>query len=158
MGAVVVPAAILLLTGSVDIGWSLPGALKALPVLGGLVLIGAGLALMYGTISLFARRGEGTLAPWDPTRRLVVEGPYRHVRNPMITGVLTILLGEAVLFGSPPLAAWLAFFFAVNAVWFPLVEEPALERRFGAQYDDYRRAVPRWLPRRRPWTPPASTG
>jgi protein-S-isoprenylcysteine O-methyltransferase Ste14 len=106
---------------------------------------------MYRTISLFAREGEGTLAPWDPTRRLVVRGPYRFVRNPMITGVLCVLLGEAALFGSAGILALAAAFLAVNAVWFPLVEEPALRRRFGAEYDAYSRNVPRWLPRRTPW-------
>ena len=70
---------------------------------------------MQRTISLFARVGQGTLAPWDPTQRLVVLGPYRHVRNPMISGVLAILLGEAALLGSPPLLVWFGAFFAVNA-------------------------------------------
>jgi protein-S-isoprenylcysteine O-methyltransferase Ste14 len=83
----------------------------------------------------------------------VVEGPYRHVRNPMITAVLAVLLGEAALFGSVPLLIWFAAFFAVNAVFFGLHEEPALERRFGDEYVAYRRAVPRWLPRRTPWMP-----
>jgi protein-S-isoprenylcysteine O-methyltransferase Ste14 len=98
---------------------------------------------------LFARVGEGTLAPWDPTRKLVVRGPYRHVRNPMITGVLAILLGEAALFGSWPLLVWAFGFFALNAIYMPLVEEPGLVRRFGDDYVRYRRNVPRWLPRLR---------
>jgi protein-S-isoprenylcysteine O-methyltransferase Ste14 len=152
LGAVVVPAAIVLLTESVDVGWGLPAAVAWMPVAVGLALIGAGLLLMYRTISLFAREGEGTLAPWDPTQRLVVLGPYRHVRNPMISGVLSILLGEAALCGSPPLLVWFAAFFAVNAAWMPLVEEPGLERRFGDDYLRYKRAVPRWVPRPRPWT------
>jgi Phospholipid methyltransferase len=70
---------------------------------------------MYRTIRLFARAGQGTLAPWDPTRRLVIQGPYRYLRNPMISGVLAVLIGEAVLLGSPPLAAWFAVFLAANA-------------------------------------------
>ena len=107
------PAAILLAGGS-DIGWGLGGALAALPVLLGLALIAAGFALWLWTVRLFDRVGEGTLAPWDPPRRLVVEGPYRHVRNPMITAVLAVLAGEAALFGSPPLLIWLAAFFAIN--------------------------------------------
>jgi protein-S-isoprenylcysteine O-methyltransferase Ste14 len=86
-------------------------------------------------------------------RKLVVEGPYRHVRNPMITGVMSILLGEAVGLGSPPLLIWFALFFTVNAVYMPLVEEPGLARRFGDDYAVYKRNVPRWLPRPRPWTP-----
>jgi protein-S-isoprenylcysteine O-methyltransferase Ste14 len=154
VGTLVVPGAVVALTGSVAVGWGLPGALAALPVAAGAGLLALGLFLLVRTIALFAGRGEGTLAPWDPPRRLVVEGPYRHVRNPMISGVLFILAGEAVLLGSLPVAAWLALFLAVNAVWFPLVEEPGLERRFGEEYRAYRAAVPRWLPRRRPWTPP----
>jgi protein-S-isoprenylcysteine O-methyltransferase Ste14 len=106
---------------------------------------------MYRTITLFASVGRGTLAPWDPTRRLVVRGPYRHVRNPMISGVLSILLGEAALLGSFPLLAWFGVFFAANAIYMPLVEEPGLERRFGDDYRTYKRNVPRWVPRRKPW-------
>jgi protein-S-isoprenylcysteine O-methyltransferase Ste14 len=105
------------------------------------------------TVSLFARIGKGTLAPWDPTSRLVVVGPYRHVRNPMISGVLTVLLGEAALFGSLPLLVWFGAAFAVNAVYFPLVEEPGLRERFGGDYEAYCAKVPRWLPRLRPWEP-----
>lgn len=150
IAAIAVPAALLAAAGF-EVGWGLDGALAVVPVLAGAVLIGVGVALMYRTITLFAREGEGTLAPWDPTRRLVVRGPYRFVRNPMITGVFVVLLGEAALFGSPWVLGWAGAFLAVNAVWFPLVEEPGLERRFGADYDAYRRAVPRWLPRRTPW-------
>jgi protein-S-isoprenylcysteine O-methyltransferase Ste14 len=79
-----------------------------------------------------------------------VQGPYRHVRNPMITGVALILGGEALFFQSLALAILLAVFVGVNAIYFPLVEEPGLSRRFGAEYDDYRRRVPRWVPRLRP--------
>jgi protein-S-isoprenylcysteine O-methyltransferase Ste14 len=117
----------------------------------GAVLIALGLALVVWTVKLFAQVGRGTLAPWDPTSRLVVRGPYRHVRNPMISGVLAILLGEAAVFGSVPLLLWFAAAFAVNAVYMPLVEEPGLRKRFGQDYDEYRANVPRWLPRLRPW-------
>jgi protein-S-isoprenylcysteine O-methyltransferase Ste14 len=154
LGIVGVPATLLVVTGEIEVGWGLPAALGWLPVLAGVVLIGAGLLLMYRTISLFVRLGEGTLAPWDPTQRLVIEGPYRHVRNPMISGVLAVLLGEAALIGSPPLVWWFLGFLAVNAAWFPLVEEPGLRRRFGRDYEEYARAVPRWIPRRTPWRPP----
>ena len=103
------------------------------------------------TTVLFVRVGRGTLAPWDPTATLVVQGPYRHVRNPMISGVLFLLLGEAVLLGSWPLVAWFAAVAAVNAVYLPLVEEPGLVSRYGADYERYREAVPRWVPRLRAW-------
>jgi protein-S-isoprenylcysteine O-methyltransferase Ste14 len=106
-----------------------------------------GLALVVWTVRLFATTGHGTLAPWDQTERLVVEGPYRRMRHPMITGVGLVLAGEAVLLGSPPLLLWLAAFVAANAIYLPLVEEPGLSRRFGPDYEAYKQAVPRWLPR-----------
>lgn len=123
----------------------------------GLLFIAAGLLLVVWTVSLFARVGQGTLAPWDPPRQLVVRGPYRHVRNPMITGVAAILLGEAVLFGAPLLLAWTGLFALANALYIPLAEEPGLRRRFGAEFDDYCRHVPRWWPRLTPW-PAAAKG
>jgi protein-S-isoprenylcysteine O-methyltransferase Ste14 len=145
-----VPATLLLAGGS-NVGWSLSGIVVTLPVLLGLALIGAGFALWLWTVRLLARVGKGTLAPWDPTRRLVVEGPYRHVRNPMIAAVLAVLAGEAALFGSLALLIWFAAFFAGNVFFFSLYEEPGLERRFGEDYRAYRANVPRWLPRRTPW-------
>jgi protein-S-isoprenylcysteine O-methyltransferase Ste14 len=142
MATIVVPLTIIWSTG-VDI--DLVPAL-----LGGAVLAG-GIGLVAWTVKLFVTIGRGTLAPWDATTRLVVSGPYRHVRNPMITGVALILAGEAALFGSVPLLIFLGIFVAVNAVYFPLLEEPGLSRRFGRAYDDYREHVPRWLPRMRLW-------
>jgi protein-S-isoprenylcysteine O-methyltransferase Ste14 len=148
---VLIPALILLLVDAPDVGWGLGGASAVLVALLGLVLIGAGFALWLWTVRLFQRLGKGTLAPWDPTAELVVAGPYRHVRNPMITAVGTLLIGEAIFFGSPWILAWALLFLAVNALWFPLGEEPGLERRFGAEYRAYKQAVPRWIPRRSPW-------
>jgi protein-S-isoprenylcysteine O-methyltransferase Ste14 len=141
----VVPALILWRTGTHVASWLLAVI--------GVALIALGLVLVAWTVALFAPVGRGTLAPWDPTSRLVVRGPYRHMRNPMISGVLAILLGEAALFGSVPLLFWFAAVFAVNAVYFPLVEEQGLRQRFGEEYDAYRANVPRWLPRLRPWEP-----
>jgi protein-S-isoprenylcysteine O-methyltransferase Ste14 len=124
----------------------------------GVVLAAGGLAMLAWTVSLFARVGRGTLAPWDPTRRLVVAGPYARVRNPMISGVLAILLGEALALGDARLWIWAAAFFAINHVWFVFVEEPGLRRRFGTEYDAYRREVPRWIPRATPWRPVERAG
>jgi protein-S-isoprenylcysteine O-methyltransferase Ste14 len=118
----------------------------------GVALVTIGIVLVVWTIRLFSTVGDGTLAPWDPTSKLVVRGPYRHVRNPMISGVAFVLAGEAVLLGSPPLALWFAAVVVVNIVYLPLVEEPGLRRRFGEDYDLYAANVPRWLPRRRPWS------
>ncbi len=117
----------------------------------GAFLIGAGLMMLAWTVSLFVRVGRGTLAPWDPTRRLVVRGPYAHVRNPMISGVFGIIVGEAVALGGWRLATWAAAFFAINHVYFALSEEPGLAKRFGAEYAVYKSRVPRWIPCLRPW-------
>ncbi len=150
---IVVPAEIVRRTGTVSLGWGFAPPLGWLPWLLGCALIGLGLLLMYRTISLFAGVGEGSLAPWDPPQRLVVRGVYRQVRNPMISGVFLVLLGEAALLSSPPLLVWFLVVFGVNAVYIPLIEERGLRNRFGEEYMDYRRNVPRWIPRVRPWTP-----
>ena len=149
VAAGVVPLVIVLTSDSLNPGWGVP----ALTIVGGALLAGIGLTLMWATIRLFARRGEGTLAPWDPPRKLVVEGPYRHVRNPMISGVWFLLAGEGMLTGSVGIALWLAVFATANVIYMPLSEEPGLERRFGEEYRAYKRAVPAWIPRTTPWRP-----
>jgi protein-S-isoprenylcysteine O-methyltransferase Ste14 len=115
----------------------------------GALLIAAGIAVWAWTVGLFARIGKGTLAPWDQTKKLVTLGPYGYVRNPMITGVLMILLGEAALLASVQILIWACVFFLMNCAWFVLYEEPGLRERFGAEYDEYARRTPRWLPVRR---------
>lgn len=117
-------------------------------------LVSLGLVFAAWTARLFARHGDGTPAPWDPPRKLVVRGPYRHVRNPMITGVMAILAAEALLFQSWPVAGWLLVFLAVNAIYLPLFEERGLARRFGDEYVVYKSNVPRWWPRLTPWRQP----
>ena len=134
----------------VDTRWdSVP--LEWFPRAVGVALFAGGLALFGWCVSLFARVGQGTLAPWDPTRKLVAVGPYRYVRNPMITGVATMLLGETIIWGSWVIGLWFLVFVLVNHVYFVLSEEPGLERRFGQSYLTYKTSVPRWLPRSRPW-------
>jgi protein-S-isoprenylcysteine O-methyltransferase Ste14 len=152
MVLVVVPATILYLTGldTFDLWQSLPAPRFVLPLLG-IVLICLGLVLMVATIRLFITVGKGTLAPWNPTQRLVVQGVYRHVRNPMISGVMFILLGEVFLSASLPLLVWFVVAVVVNVIYMPLVEEPGLVKRFGADYLAYKQNVPRWMPRARPW-------
>jgi protein-S-isoprenylcysteine O-methyltransferase Ste14 len=124
----------------------------------GAASVAGGFALWLWTVRLFARVGRGTLAPWDPTERLVVEGPYAHARNPMITGVVAVLLGEALIFGSVAVLVFAAGFIVVNHVFFLAYEEPSMERRFGAEYRRYKESVPRWIPRRVAWRPTASAG
>ncbi len=114
----------------------------------GCLLIAAGIALYFACAFWgFALRGEGTPAPIDPPKKLVMEGPYRVVQNPMYWSVAFVMLGEAILFRSPPLAKWSAAFFAATIAFVLLYEEPTLRRKFGAEYEEYCRRVPRWIPR-----------
>jgi protein-S-isoprenylcysteine O-methyltransferase Ste14 len=153
MVAVVVPAVLVAATGSAAPGWGLPPPYSLLPLLAGVTAASIGLVLFVATVRMFATIGKGTLAPWDPTRKLVVQGVYRNVRNPMISGVAFVLLGESSILGSWPVLVWFAGFCLANAIYIPLVEEPGLLERFGADYLEYKRNVPRWIPRLRPWRP-----
>ena len=132
-----------------------PTALLAGAQLAGVVALAIGLVLFAASLRHFAVRGRGTLAPWDPPKALVVEGPYRCVRNPMIAGVVFIVFAEALILLSWPHARWALFFLFVNAVYIPLLEEPLLARRFGESYTQYCRHVRRFIPRLRPWVPDA---
>jgi len=118
----------------------------------GLALLAIGALLFAASLRRFVTEGRGTLAPWDPPRRLVVRGPYRHVRNPMISGVVLVLFGEALVLLSRPHLLWALTFLAINALYIPLLEESLLAQRFGADYREYCRNVPRLLPRLRPWS------
>jgi protein-S-isoprenylcysteine O-methyltransferase Ste14 len=147
MVAVVVPQWILRSLAGADSRWPRDGALTLAAQSLGLAFILAGVALAFWCIALFARVGRGTLAPWDPTSRLVAVGPYRYVRNPMISGVAATLAGQALLTGSRLVALWFATFVAINHVYFVLSEEPGLEKRFGDEYRAYKQSVPRWIAR-----------
>lgn len=122
-----------------------------LAIVGGL-LVAFGVGMLTWTVILFDRVGEGTLAIGSPVK-LVVRGPYRHVRNPMMTGVLGIQLGTALATASPWLFGWFVLFFTLVLIAIRTTEEPHLQRRFGTEYDDYRRHVPRWIPRVKAWEP-----
>jgi protein-S-isoprenylcysteine O-methyltransferase Ste14 len=147
---VIIPALLLWWDGS-NIGWSLPTPLNWLSVLLGILLCLSGFALLIWTISLFWTEGKGTLTPMKPTKKLVVSGPYRHVRNPMYTGVFTALYGEGILFGSPAILILATFFMLLPLFYVPLVEERGLEKRFGEEYQIYKAHVPRWIPQLSPW-------
>jgi protein-S-isoprenylcysteine O-methyltransferase Ste14 len=113
----------------------------------GVAVIAAGVALYLWCLWVFAAVGRGTPGPWDPPRRFVAVGPYRWVRNPIYLAGMVIVLGEAWLFGS---AALLLYAVGAAAGFHLLVvayEEPGLRDRFGEQYEAYRRAVSRWVPR-----------
>jgi len=138
--------------------WGQPGFVArvapspALRTVGGLVCA-AGLALLVAAIRMFILIGRGTIMPWDPTRRLIVAGLYQYVRNPMILGVLILQVGWSILFASRGVALLALVFYVVNTVYFVFSEEPGLEKRFGNEYREYKKNVPRWIPRIRPWRP-----
>lgn len=118
----------------------------------GLILIVLGLIPLVESFLRFALKGLGTPAPIAPTRHLVVSGFYRHLRNPMYTGVIAILVGEALLFASWPLVLYAVGVALAMHLFVVLYEERKLERTFGAEYETFRAYVPRWLPRITPWT------
>lgn len=114
-------------------------------------VVGAAIVVVGGSLALwcvlaFALVGRGTPAPFDPPRRLVRRGPYRFVRNPMYLGALLVLAGASLFFGSLALLAFAAGFAVATHAFVVLYEEPTLRRIFGEEYEEYRRAVRRWLP------------
>lgn len=119
----------------------------------GILFMAIGVLLVLICVFNFGNRGRGTLAPWWPTRKLVISGPYRYVRNPMILGVIFILFGEALYFNSISILIWALFFFVLNSLYFELVEEPKLERKFGDDYVDYKEEVNRWMPKFKAYKP-----
>lgn len=110
-----------------------------------------GLVLLLWCVRDFYVSGKGTLAPWDPPKKLVVVGLYRHMRNPMYVGVLALVVGWSVLLTSPLLmlyALLLAVGFHIRVLTH---EEPWLESRFGSEWLQYRSEVSRWIPGLKPW-------
>jgi|ERR1051326_3887980 protein-S-isoprenylcysteine O-methyltransferase Ste14 len=120
--------------------FDVPGCLSLIPI-----SVGAG--ILFRCIRDFAVVGRGTLAPVDPPKRLVVQGLYRYVRNPMYVGVLCILFGETLLFRSIRLLCYATSVFVVLNLFVLFFEEPILRKKFGESYNDYCRQVRRWLPR-----------
>jgi protein-S-isoprenylcysteine O-methyltransferase Ste14 len=113
----------------------------------GCAFIVAGLVVLVSAFVRFVREGSGTPAPVAPTERLVVGGLYRYVRNPMYVAVISVIVGQALALGNGRLLAYAAIVWGMFATFVKLYEEPTLERRYGAEYDAYRRAVRAWLPR-----------
>ncbi len=146
-----IPLILLLLGERKGLKLSLVSSKDILILIAGVAAASIGIFLLAVTIRLFIVIGRGTLAPWKPAQKLVVKGPYRYARNPMISGVSLILAGEAILFRSYNLLAWLIVFLLINHIYFVLVEEPGLAKRFGEEYEIYKQNVPRWLPRLTPW-------
>jgi protein-S-isoprenylcysteine O-methyltransferase Ste14 len=125
-------------------------ATRAVVVLGSL-LVAAGLAALVACFVRFVGEGRGTPAPVAPTHELVVGGLYRWVRNPMYLAVGAIILGQAVIFTSLGVLAWLVVFAIAVVSFVTAYEEPTLRQTHGEAYDAYRAAVPGWWPRLTPW-------
>jgi len=122
--------------------------IKSLPAfIFGVYVLCLGLLVMILTIAAFIRKGNGTLAPWNPTKKLVKGGLYSYVRNPMIMGVMTVLSGESITLLSKNIFIWTLLFFLINNFYFVWIEEPLLAKKFGKEYLDYRKHVRRWIPR-----------
>jgi len=113
----------------------------------GMVIGAAGAAIALWCILTFALVGKGTPAPFDPPRRLVIQGPYRFVRNPMYIGAGLALASAALFYLSLPLLVYTCLFFLVTHLFVVLYEEPVLKRTFGNEYETYRERIRRWWPR-----------
>jgi protein-S-isoprenylcysteine O-methyltransferase Ste14 len=126
------------------LGWPLGRAL-------GVVLLIAGLAVLVDSFARFALEGRGTPVPAFPTKRLVVSGLYRFVRNPMYLAVVSTIVGQGALFGSKEVLGYAALVGLAFHAFVVLYEEPRLRRRYGSEYSSYCAAVNRWVPRAGGW-------
>lgn len=140
------------------IPWGISGYRMEPPFLGvepfrwlGVALLVLGAGLLIETFVRFARQGRGTPAPIYPTQNLVITGSYRFVRNPMYVAVVSLIFGQALLFGSAGTLVWGLVVWLTVHLFVLGYEEPTLASTFGAQYDAYRAGVRRWIPRLTPW-------
>jgi len=139
--------------------WEIPGSTpgwRVAQVLGVLLIV-VGLIPVVHAFAQFAKAG-GTPMPLAPTQRLVVNGFNRYVRNPMYVGLLIVILGQALLFGSLWLVLYAICTWIITASFVRWYEEPTLDRTYGNEYETYRRNVPAWLARWHPWTPGVESG
>ena len=111
----------------------------------GALVLSLGTLLLLWCVREFYVAGRGTLAPWAPPKRLVTTGPYRMSRNPMYLGVITILMGWTVLWGSRTLLVYTLVTMAAVQIRDLVAEEPWAARNFGAEWEAYRARVPRWF-------------
>jgi protein-S-isoprenylcysteine O-methyltransferase Ste14 len=148
---VVAPGTVCGLVPLLVTGWRRPGDPEPWVDAVGWVLLLAGAAVLVHAFVAFAWHGRGTPAPAAPTERLVVQGAYRHVRNPMYVAVLAVVLGQVLLFASWGLFAYLLVIGVTMASFVRAYEEPTLRETYGPAYDEFCAHVPRWLPRVTPW-------
>jgi protein-S-isoprenylcysteine O-methyltransferase Ste14 len=110
-------------------------------------ILAIGLFVMIWSILHFIKV-KGTPVPFNPPPKLVTNGPYAHVRNPMLTGVFVLLFGLGVLFRSISLVSIFTPLFILLNVWeLKAIEERELERRLGKDYVEYKKRVPMFIPR-----------
>ena len=106
---------------------------------------------VWSVRTFYTKGGEGTPGPWRPISNLVISGPYRYSRNPMILGVVILLLFESALFASIPFLLWATVFFISNIIYFKIFEERELIKRFGTDYENYKNEVPMLFPKFTPY-------
>ena len=106
---------------------------------------------IWSVLTFYTKGGNGTPGPWRPVSSLVISGPYRYVRNPMLSGVFFLLLFESIFFTSIPLFFWFIIFFVGNIIYFKNYEEKALIKRFGEEYEDYKNKVSMLIPKLTPY-------
>ena len=114
------------------------------------LLLGLLLAI-WSVRTFYTKGGEGTPGPWRPVYNLIISGPYRYVRNPMILGVVNLLLFESALFASISFFLWAIVFFVGNIIYFKIFEEKELIKRFGSEYENYKNEVPMLFPKFTPY-------
>ncbi len=124
----------------------IPRPPMALPQFAGLAIATLGGAIALWCVISHAIIGRGTPAPFDPPRRLITQGPYRFVRNPMYVGAASALAGAAVFYLSWPLLVYGCVLLVAAHLFVVFYEEPTLARTFGQEYEAYKRRVGRWLP------------
>jgi protein-S-isoprenylcysteine O-methyltransferase Ste14 len=147
----VMPGTVAGLVPSLITGWRRPGdPVPSVDALGWILVL-AGAAVLLHAFVEFAWHGRGTPSPSAPTERLVVRGAYRHVRNPMYVAVLALVLGQALLFTSWGLSAYLVVLGLTVHAFVRTYEEPTLREAYGSTYEDFCENVPRWRPRLTPW-------
>ena len=132
------------------LSWSgiVASATTGMPQVAGMILVTIGTAIALWCVLTFVFIGKGTPAPFDPPRRLVTQGPYRFVRNPMYIGAGMTLAGAALFYESLSLFIYACLFFLITHLFVVLYEEPTLRRTFGDEYETYFRRVRRWIPRK----------
>ncbi len=135
--------------------WQLPDGAAPFVIAGGAIVL-AGLAASIACFARFALEGHGTPAPIAPTHTLITTGLYRHVRNPMYVAVLTMLIGQTVMFLSLPVLAYAVAIWLITHMFVLGYEEPTLRITFPDEYAEYVANVPRWIPRLTPWKPPVA--